>query len=109
MKHGTLLNINRLANKAYLMKKVMVTLLALSTFGTVLTAPLIANAFEINIGGHHFSDKGYRSDHQYAVFFRKHHHDGWKLKGNYGSRYEAEYALRQLQDNGYLARIQQKY
>jgi hypothetical protein len=92
------------------MKKVIVTLLAASAFGTTLAAPLIANAFEVNIGGHSFSDRyGHRSNHQYAVFFRKHHQDGWKLKGNYGSRYEAEYALRQLQDNGYLARIQQKY
>jgi hypothetical protein len=88
------------------MKKVMVAILSLAALGTTLTAPLMANAFEIKIGGHSFSDQyGHRSDHRYVVYFRKHSYDRWKLKGDYGSRYEAEYALHRLQDNGYLARI----
>jgi hypothetical protein len=89
------------------MKKVIVALLSLTALGITLTAPMVSNAFEINIGGHRFSDRyGYRSDKVYAVFFRKHYLDRWKLKGNYGSRYEAEYAQHKLQDKGYLAYIE---
>jgi hypothetical protein len=88
------------------MKKVLVALLALTTLGTALSAPLMANAFEIKIGEHSFSDRyGHRSNQRYAVYYRKYYNRPWKFKGEYGSRYEAEYALRQLQNNGYLARI----
>jgi hypothetical protein len=89
------------------MKKVIVTLLSLATLGTALATPMISNAFEINIGGHRFSDRyGHRSDNVYAVFYRKHYYESWKLKDKYGSRYEAEYAKHKLEDKGYYARIE---
>jgi hypothetical protein len=88
------------------MKKVMVSILSLAALGTTLAAPLMANAFEIKIGEHRFSDRyGYRSDYRYVVYFRKHSYDSWKVKGDYGSRFEAEHALHKLQDKGYYARI----
>ncbi len=88
------------------MKKVIVAILSLAALGTTLSAPLMANAFEIKIGEHSFSDRyGHRSAYRYVVYFRKHFYDHWKVKGDYGSRHEAEYALRRLQDNGYVARI----
>jgi hypothetical protein len=91
------------------MKKTVAALLSIATLSTIIAIPLQSKAFEINIGGHHFSDRyGYRSDYVYSVFYRKHQHENWKLKDNYGSRYEAEYALRKLQDNGYFARIERR-
>jgi hypothetical protein len=88
------------------MKKVMVTLLSLAALSTTLAAPLMANAFEVKIGDHTFSDRyGHRSAHRYVVYFRKHSYNSWQYKGEYSSRYEAEYASQRLQDRGYLARI----
>jgi hypothetical protein len=89
------------------MKKSIVALLSL-VMGTTLATPMMASAFEVEIGGHHFSDRGVRSNHQYAVFYRKYRHDAWKLKDFYGSRFEAEYSLRKLQDRGYLAYIERR-
>lgn len=91
------------------MKKAVVTLLALTTFGATLTAPFMAKAFEVNIGGHRFSDSyGYRSNNSYLVLYRKHRGESWKVKDNYGTRFEAEYALRRLQDKGYFAYIKKR-
>jgi hypothetical protein len=88
------------------MKKLAVALISAVTLSTAIVASLPAEAFEINIGGHHFSDEGYRSEYVYAVFFREYRSQKWRLEGRYGSRYEAEYALRNLQDDGYFARIE---
>jgi hypothetical protein len=104
--HGILKSITLEAIEVYPMKKLAVALISAVTLSTAIAASLPAKAFEVNIGGHHFSDKGYHSEYVYAVFFRKYNSQNWRLEGRYGSRFEAEYARRHLEKDGYYARIE---
>lgn len=84
------------------MQKLILSLITLSTLGIVIAAPFNANAFEINVGGYHFSD---RQSSKYAVYYKTQYQKHWQFKGNYGTRVEAEYAVHRLRNNGYIARI----
>jgi hypothetical protein len=87
------------------MKKLILSLMTLSTLSVVIAAPLSisnANAGEINVGGYRFSD-GQNS--KYAVYYKTKYQKRWQFKGDYGTRFEAEFAARRLEYNGYIARI----
>lgn len=84
------------------MKKLIVSLMTLSALGIVIAAPLNANAIEINVGGYRFSD---RQSSKYAVYYKTQSQKYWQFKGDYGTRFEAEFAARRLRYNGYIARI----
>jgi hypothetical protein len=87
------------------MKKLILSLMTLSTLGIAIAIPLSvnnANAVEINIGGYRFSD---RQGAKYAVYYKTQHQKRWQFKGDYGTRFEAEFAARRLRYNGYIARI----
>ena len=88
------------------MKKLILSLMTLSALGIIIGAPVQANAGEINIGGYHFSDRHLpRGNARYAVYFKRDHHKHWQYKGEYGTRFEAEYSANRLRDRGYTARI----
>ncbi len=84
------------------MKKLILSLMTLSALGIVIAAPLNANAVEINVGGYRFSD---RQSSKYAVYYKTQYQKRWQFKGDYGTRFEAEFAARRLRHNGYIARI----
>ncbi|HEY9824294.1 MAG TPA: hypothetical protein V6D19_02535 [Stenomitos sp.] len=85
------------------MKKLILALMTLSAVGAAIATPLQAQAFDINIGGYHITD---HDNTRYAVYYRWATFMPWKLKGTYGTRFEAEYALHKLQNNGYYAFIE---
>ena len=88
------------------MKKLILSLMTLGALGIVIGAPIQANAGEINIGGYHFSDRHLpRGNSRYAVYFKTEHQKYWQYKGEYGTRFEAEYSANRLRDRGYIARI----
>lgn len=93
------------------MKKSTVTLLSLATIGTtLLTLPVMANAWEVEIGGYRFSDYSvrYRSVRPvtYSVFFRRHSWDSWRFYGSYSDRFYAGDVVQMLEDDGYSAYVE---
>ncbi|NJK30520.1 MAG: hypothetical protein HC790_13125 [Acaryochloridaceae cyanobacterium CSU_3_4] len=75
--------------------------------GTLLSAPLIANAGELRIGDRDYSISFYdHSDKAYEVFYRRHHHDDWEYYGSYDSRYRAEKIAFNLRRQGYRTYIE---
>lgn len=87
------------------MKKSTITLLSLATIGTtLLTLPVAANAWEVEIGGYRFSDYSVRyRPVTYSVFFRRHSSDSWRFYGSYNDRFYAGDVVRMLEDDGYYA------
>ena len=87
------------------MKKSTVTLLSLVTIGaTLLTLPVVANAWEVEVGGYRFSDYSIRPRAvSYAVYFRRHSRESWRYYGSYSDRYYAGDVVRMLEDDGYYA------
>jgi hypothetical protein len=89
------------------MKKLILSLVAASTLGIAISAPLNqANAGEVNIGGYHFNTDSLRQNGRYAVYYKTSYQKHWKFKGEYGTRVEAEFSARRLRYNGYIARIE---
>jgi hypothetical protein len=88
------------------MKKLILSLITVSTLGIAIAAPLNqANAGEVNIGGYHFNTDSFRQSAKYAVYYKTPYQKYWKFKGEYGTRVEAEFSARRLRYNGYIARI----
>jgi hypothetical protein len=88
------------------MKKLLLSLITLSALGITIGVPVQANAREFNIGGYHFSDRHIpRGNSRYAVYFKTERQKYWQYKGEYGTRFEAEYSANRLRDKGYIARI----
>jgi hypothetical protein len=88
------------------MKKLILSLMTVSALGIMIGAPVKANAGEINIGGYHFSDPRIPSHRsRYGVYFKTQKQKFWQFKGEYGTRFEAEYSANRLRDKGYIARI----
>jgi hypothetical protein len=87
------------------MKKSIATLLSFATLGTaLLTLPVAANAWEVEIGGYRFSEDSIRyRQTTYSVFFRRHHRDTWRFYGSYNDRFYAGDVVRMLEDDGYYA------
>jgi hypothetical protein len=87
------------------MKKRILSLIAASTLGIAIAAPLKAKAVEVNVGGYHFNTNSVRQNARYAVYYKTPYQKNWKFKGEYGTRFEAEFSARRLRYNGYIARI----
>jgi hypothetical protein len=92
------------------MKKLILSLVAASTLGIAIAAPLNqANAGEVNIGGYHFNTDSFREKARYGVYYKTQYQKYWQFKGEYGTRVEAEFSARRLRYNGYIARIERFY
>ncbi len=91
------------------MKKAIVTLLSVAALGTVLSAPLIANANDFRRDDHD-APMGFRERHHrvYEVYYRRHRHSEWDYYGSYNSRFRAEKASFHLRLKGYMAYVERR-
>jgi hypothetical protein len=92
------------------MKKAIFTLVSLATLGLGIAVPLQAKAesFHFNYPG--FSIQfGHSIYRQYEVYYRDSRYDEWEFAGSYRHWEDADYAVRKLERQGYLAQISRRF
>jgi hypothetical protein len=89
------------------MKKVIVTLISLTTLGWGLAIPLQAKAEPIRFEYSGFSIQlGNRLYRQYDVYYRDDVYDEWRFGGSYRTWEHADQAASGYERRGYMAQIE---
>jgi hypothetical protein len=84
------------------MKKIILAVLATAAMGTTLTAPLMANAREVNLG-HNTNISFLQARSSYDVFYKRERFEGWRYYGSYSNKYEAKATVFRLEIQGFEA------
>jgi hypothetical protein len=84
------------------MKKIILSVLAAAAMGTTLSAPLMANAREVNLGQNtNISFLQARSS--YDVFYKRSRFEGWKYYGSYSNKFIAKATVFRLETQWFKA------
>jgi hypothetical protein len=92
------------------MKKLIITIVSLTTLGIGIAIPLQAKAEFVQFDYPGISFKlGHRVQRHYNVYYRYDEFDEWQFAGAYRDFDDADYAARRLERRGFIARIETRF